>query len=191
MSLARRRLLKLGASALATVALAGCQTTGSVPEAVAPAFEAPYDLDSGDRLRIVVFGQDNLSNTYTVDAGGHITMPLIGAVPARGKTLKDLSAAIAAKLRQGFVRDPSVAVEIDTYRPFFILGEVTQPGQYPYVAQMTAQAAVAIAGGFTPRAIRQQVDITRHVGGELVRARVPVTYPVRPGDTIVVAERWL
>jgi polysaccharide biosynthesis/export protein len=187
----RRRWLALAAMAAGSAVLGGCQTVGSRPVPVAPAFEAPYDLDSGDRLRIVVFGQDNLSNTYTVDAGGQVTMPLIGSVMARGKTLKQLSEAIAGKLRQGFVRDPSVAVEIDAYRPFFILGEVTQPGQYPYVAQMTVQAAVAIAGGFSARATRGSVDITRHVGGELVRARVPVTYPVRPGDTIVVNERWL
>jgi polysaccharide export outer membrane protein len=186
----RRALLRGGMIAAAGLALSGCRTLSDRPQAVAPAFEAPYDLDAGDRLRILVFGQETLSNTYTVDAGGHVTMPLIGAVKARGRTLKELSDAIAARLRQGFIRDPSVAVEIETYRPFFILGEVTQPGQYPYVAQMTAQTAIAIAGGFTPRAVRSSVEITRHVGGELVRARVPVAYPLRPGDTIVVSERW-
>src|SRR5712691_10706023 len=91
-----------------------------------------YTLDSGDKLRVVVFGQDGLTNSYGVDAGGSITMPLIGAVRARGMTIPQLSDSIAARLRQGYIREPHVAVEIETYRPFFILGEVTAPGQFPY-----------------------------------------------------------
>src|SRR5712691_914956 len=91
--------------------------------------DGPYTLDSGDKLRVVVFGQDGLTNSYSVDAAGSITMPLIGAVPARGLTPAALSEAIAARLRQGFIREPHVAVEIEAYRPFFILGEVTYPGQ--------------------------------------------------------------
>jgi len=149
-----------------------------------------YTLDSGDKLRVVVFGQDGLTNSYSVDAGGNITMPLIGAVAARGLTTTELSAAIGARLRQGFIREPHVAVEIETYRPFFILGEVTFPGQYPYVANMTVETAVAIAGGFTPRAYHTDVVISRTVGGQTVRTTVPVTTPVRPGDTITINERW-
>ncbi|HLH87305.1 MAG TPA: polysaccharide biosynthesis/export family protein [Xanthobacteraceae bacterium] len=149
-----------------------------------------YTLDAGDKLRVVVFGQDGLTNSYSVDAGGSITMPLIGAVKARGLTTSELSAAIAARLRQGFIRDPAVAVEVETYRPFFILGEVTYPGQYPYVANMTVETAVAIAGGYSPRAFREQVTITRTTHGETIRSTVPTTAQVRPGDTINVAERW-
>ena len=117
----------------------------------------PYTLDSGDRLRIVVFGQDGLSNSYVVDASGYIAMPLIGTVLARGATTEQLSSRIAGKLSQGFIKEPHLAVEIEAYRPFFILGEVTQPGQYPYVADMTVETAVAIAGGFGPRAYRKTV----------------------------------
>ena len=95
----------------------------------------PYTLDSGDRLRVVVFGQDGLTNSYVLDASGHIAMPLIGTVPARGLTTDQLSQRIADMLRQGYVREPHVAVEVEAYRPFFILGEVTAPGQYPYVAE--------------------------------------------------------
>ena len=159
--------------------------------AVAPAGpETPYTLDSGDRLRVVVFGQDGLSNSYAVDAAGNIAMPLIGAVRARGLTVAQLSMAIGTRLRQGFIREPHVAVEVEAYRPFFILGEVTYPGQYPYVANMTVETAVAIAGGFTPRAQRSTVELSRPERGEIVRGAVPVFTPVRPGDTIVVAERW-
>jgi polysaccharide biosynthesis/export protein len=150
----------------------------------------PYTLDAGDRLRIVVFGQDGLSNSYVVDASGHIAMPLIGTVMARGATTDELSARIADRLRQGFIKEPHVAVEIEAYRPFFILGEVTQPGQYPYVANMTVETAVAIAGGFGPRAYRRTVTLTRVVHGAQVRLTVPVGYPICPGDTINVQERW-
>jgi polysaccharide biosynthesis/export protein len=150
----------------------------------------PYTLDSGDRLRVVVFGQDGLSNSYVVDASGHIAMPLIGSVPARGATTDELSNRIADRLREGYVKEPHVAVEIEAYRPFFILGEVTQPGQYPFVADMTVETAVAIAGGFGPRAFRSTVTITRVIHGQQVRLTVPVSYPIRPGDTINVQERW-
>ncbi|TMJ04527.1 MAG: polysaccharide export protein [Alphaproteobacteria bacterium] len=152
--------------------------------------EPGYGLDSGDRLRVVVFGQEGLSASYSVDTGGNITMPLIGAVAARGHSPAQLQAAIAAKLRQGFVREPHVAVEIETYRPFFILGEVTLPGQYPYVANMTVETAVAIAGGFTPRAQKRRIEISRQVGGLTEKRVVSPNYPVRPGDTVQVAERW-
>ncbi len=123
-------------------------TAYAAPAAYAPPQQAAYTLDSGDRLRVVVFGQDGLTNSYVVDASGHIAMPLIGSVAARGLTTDQLSARIAGMLRQGYMREPHVAVEVEAYRPFFILGEVTQPGQYPYVANMTVETAVAIAGGF-------------------------------------------
>jgi polysaccharide export outer membrane protein len=152
--------------------------------------EGAYTLDSGDRLRIVVFGQEGLTNSYAVDASGHIAMPLIGSVLARGGDDRPAFAPIADKLRQGYIREPHVAVEIEAYRPFFILGEVTQPGQYPYVANMTVETAVAIAGGFAPRAFRQTVIVTRFVNGEQLRMTVPVNCPVRPGDTVNVQERW-
>jgi polysaccharide biosynthesis/export protein len=152
--------------------------------------EAGYALDSGDKLRVVVFGQDGLSASYSVDTSGSITMPLIGAVPARGRTPAQLQAAIGARLRQGYVREPHVAVEIESYRPFFILGEVTLPGQYPYVANMTVETAVAIAGGYTPRAQKHRIEINRQMNGLNEKQVVSPNYPVRPGDTVKVAERW-
>ena len=93
------------------------------------------------------------------------SLPLVGGVEARGLTTAQLSNAIAGRLKAGFVRDPSVAVEIETYRPFFVLGEVTFPGQYPYVPNMTVENAIAIAGGFTPRAFKDKVTITRKFRG--------------------------
>jgi len=147
------------------------------PAIVPPAYEAAYTLDSGDKLRVVIYGQDGLSNSYAVDAAGSITMPLIGAVPARGHTTAQLSSEVAAKLRNGYIREPHVAVEVEAYRPFFILGEVTFPGQYPYVANMTVETAVAIAGGFTPRAFRQTVNVSRPSGERAMRLVAPVAAP--------------
>ena len=139
---------------------------------------------------MVVYGQEGLTNTYAIDAGGAITMPLIGAVPARGRTPAGLAGDISAKLRTGFIRDPSVAVEIESYRPFFILGEVAAPGQYPYVPNMRVESAVAIAGGFSPRAQRDRVTLTHPDGAGSSRLVVPLGTAVGPGDTVLVGERW-
>jgi polysaccharide export outer membrane protein len=161
--------------------------------AAAPAavsHDTGYRLDAGDKLRVVVFGQDGLTNTYTIDAGGSITMPLIGQVPARGRSPASLAAEITAKLRNGYIREPSVAVEIESYRPFFILGEVAAPGQYPYVPNMTVESAVAIAGGFSPRARRDVVTLTHTEASGAARYAVPLGTSLSPGDTVMVGERW-
>ena len=132
---------------VAALALAGCMGR-TAPVAIAYAepvpvpHDAAYHLDAGDRLRVVVYGQEGLTNTYAIDAGGAITMPLIGAVPARGRTTAGLAAEISARLRRGFIRVPSMAVEIESCRPFCILGEVAAPGQYPYLSNMTARFIV-------------------------------------------------
>jgi polysaccharide export outer membrane protein len=160
-------------------------------EAPAPArYGTAYRLDAGDRLRVVVYGQEGLTNTYAIDAGGSITMPLIGSVPARGRTPAGLAADITAKLRNGFIREPSVAVEIEAYRPFFILGEGAAPGQYPYVPNMTVESAVAIAGGFSPRARRDSVTLTHGDASGPMRMVVPLGTALGPGDTVLVDERW-
>jgi polysaccharide export outer membrane protein len=163
---------------------------GPVVVAQPVAYDSAYHLDAGDKLRVVVYGQEGLTNTYAIDAAGSITMPLIGAVPARGRTPAGLAAEITAKLRNGYIRDPSVAVEIDSYRPFFILGEVQAPGQYPYVPNMTVESAVAIAGGFTPRARRSMVTVTHTDAGGSGRYVVPMGTSLSPGDTVFVGERW-
>ena len=169
----------------------GSYSYGAGARYASAAAAAPsYTLDAGDRLRVVVFGQDGLSNTYTVDAGGAINMPLIGTLSVRGVTTRQVAQLITTRLKQGYVREPHVSVEVETYRPFFILGEVNTPGQYPYVPNMTAEAAVATAGGFSPRASKSKVELTRNVPGQQVHGLVPLTYPLKPGDTIVVKERW-
>ncbi|MBI5323294.1 polysaccharide biosynthesis/export family protein [Bradyrhizobium sp.] len=176
---------------LDTIAYAGPAPVPVAYAAPAPVpYDVPYHLDAGDKLRVVVYGQEGLTNTYSISAGGTITMPLIGAVPARGRTPQGLAADIAARLRNGFIREPSVAVEVESYRPFFILGEVQAPGQYPYVPNMTAESAVAIAGGFSPRARKDRVTITHTDAAGTSRSIAPPGTPISPGDTVLVGERW-
>jgi polysaccharide export outer membrane protein len=162
-----------------------------MPTVISASACAPiYTLDSGDRLRIVVFGQEGLSNIYAVDADGNIMMPLIGTVAARGVTKEDLAQKITKLLGKSYIREPHVAIEMDLYRPFFILGEVTVPGQYPYVAKMTIEQAVAVAGGFAPRAWKWPVEIRRRAVGGMLRITAQPIDPICPGDTLIVAERW-
>jgi polysaccharide export outer membrane protein len=168
--------------------LQGCN--GSRPQEYQAVATMPYTLAAGDRVRVIVFGQDSLSNSFAVDSSGNIAMPLIGLVAARGRTTADLARDIEARLRAGYVREPRVSVEVEAYRPFFVLGEVTTSGQYPYVNGMTVETAVAIAGGYTPRAARDHAELTRSQDGRTVTSTVPMAQPVRPGDTIVVPERF-
>jgi polysaccharide export outer membrane protein len=137
-----------------------------------------------------VFGQDNLSNSFSVDGAGDISMPLIGRVRAQGLATAELERTIEARLRQGFLREPSVSVEVEAYRPFFVLGEVAVAGQYPFIVGMTVQKAIAVAGGFTPRAVEGSVEIARVIDGRPATFSAPPSYPVRPGDAITVQERF-
>ncbi len=148
-----------------------------------------YQLDTGDVVRIDVFEQANLSRLYRIDGGGFLSMPLIGSVMVRGLTTRALEREIAEKLRRSYIRDPKVTAEISTHRPFYILGEVRNSGQYPYVVGMTVETAVAIAGGYTPRANERKALVVRRLGGKLVRSYVPNNYEIKPGDTLKVIER--
>ena len=178
---------RLFCAAACVAVLAGCAPQ---PRVVPLADPGPYRLGTGDKLRVTVFAQQNLSSTYTVDASGQITMPLIGNVTAAGATTDELEKRVEAKLRNGFLRDPDVSVEVDTYRPFFILGEVQAPGQYAYVPGMTAEQAIAVGGGYSPRGLHDQVEISRNTPEGLVRQTVPSTTRIAPGDTVTVRERW-
>lgn len=169
--------------------LAGCAANAPAPKSFEQAALQPYRLDSGDRLRISVFEQTGLTNTYTVDQAGYIAFPLIGQVAARGQTMPALEGAIAARLKQGYLRDPDVTIEVDRYRPVFVMGEVGRPGQYSYVPGMTAQTAVAVAGGFTSRGNRTDVDLTRKINGQAITGRTSASATVMAGDTIYVRER--
>ena len=159
------------------------------PRAVAET-DGPYLLDTGDRLRIFVYGQPNLSRQYVVDHEGKIAVPLIGEVSARAKTTSELQSVIRSRLGAQFVKDPQVTVDVQQNRPFFIYGEVRTGGQYPYVSGMTVETAIAIAGGYTERASERKYRITRRINGYVEQIEAPGDYVVKPGDTVYVFERF-
>lgn len=185
----RSLLVAILAAGVVPGILGGCARPLPPEPAFHASLQQAYRLDAGDVIRVTVFEQDELTNTYSVDKAGFIAFPLVGAVAARGRTTKQVEAAVAAKLSQGFIREPDVSAEVATYRPFFILGEVGTGGQYTYTPGMTVQNAIAVAGGFTPRANQRVIDITRSVNGKVLTGQVPVTDPILPGDTIRVRER--
>lgn len=184
-----RTIIKSALAAGALLALAACSGYRPAPPAFHAAIGQPYVLDSGDRVRVTVFDQADLSNSYAVDQSGYISFPLVGAVAARGRTVQQMESAIATKLRNGFLRNPDVSVEVDQYRPIFVMGEVGSAGQYSYVPGMTVQTAIASAGGFAVRANQANADITRHINGEVITGRVLISDPLLPGDTVYVRER--
>jgi protein involved in polysaccharide export with SLBB domain len=171
------------------VAVAAGQTEAGDRAADLPTYS--YALSGGDRVRVVVFGDPALGGEFTIDGSGYIALPLIGNVDVRGLTAAQLQTRIVSKLADGYLLDPRVAIEVLSTRPFYILGEVNKPGQYPFANGLTVEAAVAQAGGYTYRAKTKQVLI-KHAGKatEFITYDVKATTPVAPGDTIRVKERW-
>lgn len=183
--------MKHAAVIAVAVALTGCASAPSVQDGYYPELVSAYRVDSGDRLRVIVFGQTDISNTYAVDQAGNLSLPLVGDVAARGRSTDQIEAAVSARLMNGFVRNPDVSVEVDRYRPFFAMGEVSASGQYDFVPGMTVQQAIAVAGGFTARADKHTIQVTRSMNGQVETARLKLTDPIRPGDTLYVRERHL
>ncbi len=194
------RTLSFPFAIFVAILLASC-STGPVPSggssgASSTTQSAPvrstgeYRLGSGDQLRIIVFGEEDLSGEFVVDGSGQVSVPLVGEVPASGKTVRDFQRALEAKLKEGYLKDPRVSAEVLNFRPFYILGEVTTPGEYPYLSGLTVMNAVATAEGFTYRADTRKVFIKR--AGEVGERAYDLTTetPVEPGDTIRIAERF-
>ncbi|WP_127142729.1 polysaccharide biosynthesis/export family protein [Pelagibacterium montanilacus] len=178
------------AIALCLVAFASaCAHNGPATYLVEQA--GPYRLDSGDVVRVSVYGDEELTNTYRIDDAGDIAMPLVGTVSARGITTEAAAARITSALANGLMRSPNVAVEVAEYRPFFIQGAIASAGQLPYVYGMTVRAAVSAAGGYSDTANQTNATVYRRQGEEMVRGNVGLDFPIQPGDTIVISERWL
>lgn len=184
----------------ALLLLAGCATSSgpATPVAAAPAIEAStepslapaYTLGSGDQLRIIVFGEENLSGEFFVDGAGMVSLPLVGEVPAAGMTVAEFRSVLEERLADGYLNDPRVSAEVLNYRPFYILGEVEESGEYPYTDGLTVMNAVARAGGFTYRANTRVVFIKRADTNAEVEVPLNATLRVMPGDTIRIAERF-
>lgn len=149
-----------------------------------------YKLGSGDKLHMNVFGQKDLNGDYVVDGGGNVQLPLIGEIHAAGKTVGEFQREVTAKLADGFLVNPNVTIEVTNYRPFYIMGEINKPGEYPYVNGMSVLNAVALAGGFTVRADDSEVYIRRNGADKEKQYPADETTKVYPGDIIRVPERF-
>lgn len=170
-----------GAAAQPTEAIAPAEAQQSAGEA--------YRLGAGDKLRITVYKEEEISGEYEVDNSGNVSLKLVGAVPAIGRTLPELVKIIETKLRDGYLLDPRVAIDVLNYRPFYVLGEVNTPGSYPYVAGVTVLKAIALAGGYTFRARTNRIELIRASDPDKP-ILVDQNTMLLPGDIIRVKERF-
>ena len=189
---ARMTLRLLGVSPVVIagiVLLIACGTPNPpVLEGGGLAAQPAYRLGDGDQIRVIVFSEPDLSGEFEVNDTGAVSLPLIGPVQAGGKTLREFEESIKEQLRQGYLNDPRVSVQVLNYRPFYIIGQVNAPGEYPYVNGMNVLNAVALAGGYTPRGNTFKVRITRD-GQESTHPASAGTI-LEPGDVIRVPERF-
>jgi polysaccharide export outer membrane protein len=180
---------------VAGLLVAACSgTIGTFPSEPAPMTIANpsegYLLEPGNRVRITVFNEPNLSGDFTLDPVGNIALPLVGSVPASGVTAKILAVRIADALKQqNFLQSPNVAAEVQTFRPFYVLGEVKQGGEFQYSSGMTVLSAIARAGGYGYRAVSDQVVLVRIVDGKQMEYTATERTPILPGDVIKILER--
>lgn len=201
----RRQLLVLPLGACATLLLSGCSGGGpafepasaptSAPTSAAPA-TAPavaggeYRLGSGDKVRVIVFGETDLSGEFVVGDSGNIDLPLVGAIQAKGASVSEFQDRVVTRLRDGYLNDPKVSIEVLNYRPFFITGEVKNGGEYPYKASLTIQDAVGVAGGYTYRAATDYAFLRRAGENREIKVSLNARVPINPGDSIRIPERF-
>jgi polysaccharide biosynthesis/export protein len=170
--------------------LAGCAAPGANLPPIPAAPPGAYHLGPGDQIRIITLGEDQLTGEFRVNDAGAIALPLLGTIHTAGLTTAELEHVLVARLVQAqLIRDPSVSVEVSTYRPIFVLGEVNKPGEYPYQPGMTVVSAVAVAGGYTYRAVDDRASIVRSSDSKAVEWRAERQTYVRPGDVITIYER--
>jgi protein involved in polysaccharide export with SLBB domain len=180
-----------GGLCLHSQAQAAPETRPLPAEAAGPPKEAlDYRLGAGDQLRVIVFNEPDLTSQFTVGAQGTVSFPLIGDIKAGNLTVAEFSRALEEALSKGFLKQPKVSIEVLNYRPFFILGEVSRPGTYPYSANLTVLNAVATAGGFTYRADQHKVIVKRANEEHAHAVRLTSSMVVQPGDTITIPERF-
>ncbi len=177
--------------AAGALSLAGCQSVPVADDAAAAETRTvgDYQLDAGDKIRLNVFGEEELSGEFVVSSAGLLSIPLAGDIPAKGRTIQEVQRSVEAALRAGYILNPQVSAEVLTYRPFYVLGEVNKPGTYPYAAGLTVLNAVATAGGFTYRGDTRRIFIRRDGSQREEVYKVTSTLQVAPGDTLRIAER--
>ncbi len=192
MRFARFFLLLIGCTMPAkaqTAAGSGSAPARQVDAGPAAESSGDYRLGTADKVRVIVYNEPTLSGEFTVSDNGTLSLPLIGDVPANGRSPREVASDIQAKLADGYLREPRVSLDVLTYRPFYILGEVTKPGEYAYSNGLTALNAVARAQGFTYRANKRKVYLKR--AGESAEKEVNIDgLEIRPGDTLRIGERY-
>lgn len=190
----------LWACLLVLCLIAACTNDSLLPERIEPAAGIgaaedhallPYIVHPGDTIRLTVFGEPDLSGKFKVDGMGIVSIPLIGSLDVKGRTTQDVEELLRASFREGYLKDPKLAVEMAEYRPVYILGEVASPDGYAYSEGMTIANAVALAGGFTYRADRRAYELLRQEANGYQKLEFQIDGPLRPGDIIYVRERIL
>jgi polysaccharide export outer membrane protein len=191
-------LTSCGAALLCALSLAGCGNGDSLGVATQEEQKALIDaaastspnLQPGEKIKVTVFGEDRLSGEYEIDPGGNVALPLAGTVKAAGLSQHELELALTKKFQSEYLRDPKVTVEVSSFRPFYILGEVAKPGEYPYKGGLNVLSAIALAGGSTYRASRSSVMIQHAEEAGFKEYPLSPTIPVLPGDLIRLPERY-
>ncbi len=190
----RSRAVRLHGAVSATLLvvltlLAACQAGGDLPP-LPPPENAAYTLGPGDQVRVITFGEATLTGQFAVEDSGNVALPLLGPLRASGLTTSQFARSVEDQLREkNLIRNPSVSAEIVAYRPVFVLGEVAKPGEYPFRPGMTMLTAVALAGGFTYRAIEDRAAVIRDVHGKPMEGRINRDGLLQPGDVVTVFER--
>jgi len=178
-------------AASAAILFTGMSTTvRAAEEAEAQRVIPEYHLGANDKIRVITFGEDALTGEFFIGGAGRVALPLLGEIQAAGLTIPEFTRKVETALKEGYLKDPHVSVEVLTYRPFYILGEVQKPGEYPYTNGLTVMNAVATANGFTYRANSKRVFIKRADSAQEQEFPLSSVLPVAPGDTIRVAERF-
>jgi polysaccharide export outer membrane protein len=180
----------VGVFALMVASVAAPGAAAAEKDAVPVREVAAYRLGAGDKIRVITFGEDSLTGEFQVAGSGKVSFPLIGEVQAAGLTVPEFQRGVESALKEGYLKEPRVSVEVLNYRPFYILGEVNKPGEYPYTNGLTVMNAVATAEGFTYRANMKKVFIKRADSEKEESFPLTGTTPVAPGDTIRIAERF-
>jgi polysaccharide export outer membrane protein len=162
------------------------------PAALVPAASVTdenYRLGTGDKLRITIYGEEDLSGHFLVDGSGQVQLPLIGQLKAAGLTIHEFTGELTTAYQNGYLKDPKVSVEVENYRPFYIMGEVNKPGEYPYESGLNVLGAIALAGGYTYRADDTEVYVRRNGSSKEVTMPADASTKINPGDIVRVSER--
>ena len=187
--------LRIGIALCLAIACGGCEGGGvtGVATDVAPVMDSTSGvprLQAGEKIKVTVFGEPNLSGDFLIDPGGFVSLPLAGTVKAGGRTKLELEQELAKKFRGEFLRNPKVTVDVAEFRPYYLLGEVNKPGEYPYKSGLNLMSAIAVAGGQTYRASNSTVLVQRAGETAMKEYSINTNLPIYPGDLIRVPQRY-